>query len=261
HGLLHSPVAPRHALAQLARRADARTVTVWRLLHAQLEVVEPDVGLDRGDLARGVQRGCVVFGQLQQRAGWRRRDIEQRRDIEPHAVGVALFHHPGVFVSVRVGPVIGRTNLAFGFALERVVAAAGVGGDAAFFLAARWRRRATRQPQRRGPAQLPEDRATKLPSQRGGVIIERARLCHDRTISRLESRVGLGYRARVNEPQTTRDRIQTLITTSHVVLFMKGTRRAPQCGFSASVVELLDGWIDDYATVDVIADPELREGI
>ena len=73
--------------------------------------------------------------------------------------------------------------------------------------------------------------------------------------------MGLGYGACVSEPQSTRDRIQTLITASHVVLFMKGTRRAPQCGFSASVVELLDGWIDDYQTVDVIADPELREGI
>lgn len=62
-------------------------------------------------------------------------------------------------------------------------------------------------------------------------------------------------------PETLRDRITTLLAESHVVLFMKGTRRAPQCGFSASVVELLDGWLEDYATVDVLADPELREGI
>lgn len=61
--------------------------------------------------------------------------------------------------------------------------------------------------------------------------------------------------------ESMRDRIQGLLAERHVVLFMKGTRRSPQCGFSASVVELLDGWIDDYATVDVLADPELREGI
>jgi monothiol glutaredoxin len=61
--------------------------------------------------------------------------------------------------------------------------------------------------------------------------------------------------------ESIRDRIQSLVASSHVVLFMKGTRRAPQCGFSASVVDLLDGWVDDYATVDVLADAELREGI
>ncbi len=42
---------------------------------------------------------------------------------------------------------------------------------------------------------------------------------------------------------------------------MKGTRRAPKCGFSASVVDLLDAWIDEYETVDVLADAELRDGI
>jgi monothiol glutaredoxin len=61
--------------------------------------------------------------------------------------------------------------------------------------------------------------------------------------------------------ESVRDRIQSLLAESRVVLFMKGTRRSPQCGFSASVVELLDGWIDDYATVDVLADAELRDGI
>jgi monothiol glutaredoxin len=62
-------------------------------------------------------------------------------------------------------------------------------------------------------------------------------------------------------PQTVHEKIQTLVTRDRVVLFMKGVRRAPQCGFSASVVELLDEWLDDYATVDVLADPDLREGV
>jgi len=62
-------------------------------------------------------------------------------------------------------------------------------------------------------------------------------------------------------PEPTRAKIQTLVDSDRVVLFMKGTRRAPQCGFSASVIELLDGWLGDYATVDVLADPELREAI
>ena len=62
-------------------------------------------------------------------------------------------------------------------------------------------------------------------------------------------------------PQSTREKIETLVASDRVVLFMKGVRRAPQCGFSASVVEMLDEWLEDYATVDVLADAELREGL
>lgn len=61
--------------------------------------------------------------------------------------------------------------------------------------------------------------------------------------------------------EATRATIERALAGSRVVLFMKGTRRAPQCGFSAAVVELLDDWLDDYATVDVLADADLREGI
>ena len=42
---------------------------------------------------------------------------------------------------------------------------------------------------------------------------------------------------------------------------MKGQREAPQCGFSARVVELLDHLLPDYETVDVLSDPAIREGI
>ena len=62
-------------------------------------------------------------------------------------------------------------------------------------------------------------------------------------------------------PESTRAKIQALVASDRVVVFMKGVRRSPQCGFSASVVDLLDGWLDTYATIDVLADPELREGV
>lgn len=62
-------------------------------------------------------------------------------------------------------------------------------------------------------------------------------------------------------PESTRARVHEVLARDRVVLFMKGTRQAPQCGFSASVVEMLDTWLDDYATIDVFADPELREAI
>jgi monothiol glutaredoxin len=59
----------------------------------------------------------------------------------------------------------------------------------------------------------------------------------------------------------TRERIQQAIDSDRVVLFMKGTRDFPQCGFSARVVQMLDRLLPEYATVDVLADPEVRQGI
>jgi monothiol glutaredoxin len=61
--------------------------------------------------------------------------------------------------------------------------------------------------------------------------------------------------------ESTRDRIDQLLAAHRVVLFMKGTRRGPQCGFSAATVDRLDALLDDYATVDVLADDEIRQGI
>jgi len=59
----------------------------------------------------------------------------------------------------------------------------------------------------------------------------------------------------------TRKRIQSLVGSDRVVLFMKGNRRAPQCGFSAQVVQILDAHLPSYTTVDVLQDPEVRQGI
>ncbi|MBZ5709090.1 Grx4 family monothiol glutaredoxin [Nannocystis pusilla] len=58
-----------------------------------------------------------------------------------------------------------------------------------------------------------------------------------------------------------RDRIRGLIAADAVVLFMKGTRFRPACGFSAGVVEVLDSLVPRWTGVDVLADPEVREGI
>lgn len=59
----------------------------------------------------------------------------------------------------------------------------------------------------------------------------------------------------------TRERIDSLVASHDVTLFMKGDRTAPQCGFSATVVRLLDSLLPDYRTVDVLTDPAIREGI
>ncbi|HVS15076.1 MAG TPA: Grx4 family monothiol glutaredoxin [Thermoanaerobaculia bacterium] len=58
-----------------------------------------------------------------------------------------------------------------------------------------------------------------------------------------------------------RQRLSDLVASDQVVLFMKGNRQAPQCGFSAQVVQILDRLLPEYTTVDVLQDPELREGV
>lgn len=59
----------------------------------------------------------------------------------------------------------------------------------------------------------------------------------------------------------TRTRIETLLKDHRVVLFMKGNRMQPMCGFSAAAANTLNELLPDYHTVNVLDDPEIREGI
>lgn len=59
----------------------------------------------------------------------------------------------------------------------------------------------------------------------------------------------------------TRERIETLLKDHRVVLFMKGDRRQPMCGFSASATNTLNELLPEYHTVNVLEDPEIRDGI
>jgi monothiol glutaredoxin len=59
----------------------------------------------------------------------------------------------------------------------------------------------------------------------------------------------------------THARITDLVTTNNVVLFMKGTPLFPQCGFSSKAISILDHLNVEYATVDVLQDMEIRQGI
>jgi monothiol glutaredoxin len=61
--------------------------------------------------------------------------------------------------------------------------------------------------------------------------------------------------------EATRSKIAALVESDRVVLFMKGNRLQPQCGFSARVVQILDSLLPEYTTVDVLRTPEIREGI
>ncbi|MCG8420204.1 MAG: Grx4 family monothiol glutaredoxin [Proteobacteria bacterium] len=58
-----------------------------------------------------------------------------------------------------------------------------------------------------------------------------------------------------------RNKIDSIITSDDVVLFMKGNRTFPQCGFSATVVQILNTLVSEYTTVNVLTDPAIRQGI
>lgn len=57
------------------------------------------------------------------------------------------------------------------------------------------------------------------------------------------------------------ERIKADVESNDIVLFMKGTPAAPQCGFSATVVHILDHTGVKYKAVNVLADAEIRNGI
>ena len=59
----------------------------------------------------------------------------------------------------------------------------------------------------------------------------------------------------------TRQRIETLVASSPVVVFMKGNKLMPQCGFSNNVVQILHSVGVPFDTFDVLSDAEIRQGI
>ena len=64
------------------------------------------------------------------------------------------------------------------------------------------------------------------------------------------------------EPMDTKQRIKDQVTGNPVVLYMKGTPQAPQCGFSALAVQVLNACgVSEFAAVNVLADAEIRQGI
>ncbi len=60
---------------------------------------------------------------------------------------------------------------------------------------------------------------------------------------------------------TAQDQIKTTVTSNDIVLYMKGTPSFPQCGFSSTVVQIFDYLGAQYASVNVLDDPEIRQGI
>jgi monothiol glutaredoxin len=57
------------------------------------------------------------------------------------------------------------------------------------------------------------------------------------------------------------DRIRDTVEKNRIVIFMKGNRHFPQCGFSAATIEVFEDLGVPYETVDVLQDMEVREGV
>ena len=58
------------------------------------------------------------------------------------------------------------------------------------------------------------------------------------------------------------EKIRNQVTTNPIVLYMKGTPQSPQCGFSGATVQILQACgVQDFTAVNVLADPEIRDGI
>ncbi len=60
---------------------------------------------------------------------------------------------------------------------------------------------------------------------------------------------------------TALDRIRETVTAHDVVLYMKGTKMMPQCGFSSRIAGVLNYMGVDYTDVDVLADADIRQGL
>src|SRR6185312_12421213 len=69
-------------------------------------------------------------------------------------------------------------------------------------------------------------------------------------------------KSRVNSmSDPVHDRIQSEVSSNDVLLFMKGTPVFPQCGFSAAAVHILSDVGVKFKAIDVLKDPEIRQGI
>ena len=65
----------------------------------------------------------------------------------------------------------------------------------------------------------------------------------------------------LEDTDATQKRIETLVKSNKVVLFMKGTKFFPQCGFSDTATKILEALEVEYEAVDVLSDDSIRQGI
>ena len=61
--------------------------------------------------------------------------------------------------------------------------------------------------------------------------------------------------------EATQNRIKEMVDENTVLLFMKGSKIFPQCGFSNTAVQILQSYDIDFETVDVLSDEAIRQGV
>ena len=69
------------------------------------------------------------------------------------------------------------------------------------------------------------------------------------------------YQQQQQQQTDTQERIKELVTQHPVLLFMKGSKLFPQCGFSNTATQILNSFNIDFHTVDVLSDEKIRQGI
>lgn len=73
--------------------------------------------------------------------------------------------------------------------------------------------------------------------------------------------LGVSDKIEVVEKEDLNSRLKKLINKSRLVLFMKGNKEQPRCGFSRQIIELLNNINADYWTFDILEDDEVRQGL
>lgn len=63
------------------------------------------------------------------------------------------------------------------------------------------------------------------------------------------------------KPKSLEERLKALISSSPVMLFMKGTPSAPKCGFSRKIVEILNQESIEFGSFDILTDEDVRQGL
>lgn len=71
----------------------------------------------------------------------------------------------------------------------------------------------------------------------------------------------LGPQDQVELSPELKDKIESILAQDKIVLFMKGDRQMPQCGFSDAVTKTLTAYGVEYTTYDILANPDLRSGM
>ncbi|KAG6453360.1 hypothetical protein O3G_MSEX008106 [Manduca sexta] len=95
---------------------------------------------------------------------------------------------------------------------------------------------------------------------RNGVLVDRVDGADAAQISAKVKTLSLG-KSGVAEPKSLEERLKSLINRHKVMLFMKGNRDVPRCGFSRTIVQILNGIGVDYETFDILTDEEVRQGL